>query len=287
MKATGHSETAEAMAAIRFLLSSAPAEARLIEDPYASAFVMGRYRRLRSLIRFPRLLGAVLDLFNPGAINYIGLRHRCFDDELAEALAAGLRTVLLLGAGFDTRALRFADWGARFIEVDHPNTQQMKREIMRSNGWHQRADTQFCAADLETTALREVLSRLPVSEPVLIIWEGVAWYLRQEAVRTSLRALSAWAPPGSTILFDAIEAGVADGSRRDRMARAQRDYCARRGEPIRWGIERDQTQRFVHACGWRADWLLDAHDVAERISARPWFSAPLPFLFFVRCTLQE
>ncbi len=273
------------MAAVRFLLSSVPAEARLIEDPYASAFVMGRYRPLRPLIRFPRLLGGVLDLFNPGALSYIGLRHRCFDDELAEALAAGVQTVLLLGAGFDTRALRFADRGARFIEIDHPNTQQMKRDIMGQNGWQQRANTHFCAVDLETTALSEVLSRLPVSEPAVIIWEGVAWYLRQEAVRSSLRALAAWAPAGSTIVFDAIEAGVADGSRRDRLARAHRNYCARRGEPIRWGIERDQMARFVHACGWRADSLLDADDVAARVGVRRWFTPPLPFLFFVRCEL--
>ncbi|MHB8328179.1 MAG: class I SAM-dependent methyltransferase [Acidimicrobiales bacterium] len=58
---------------------------------------------------------------------YLGVRTRFFDERVLDAISSGTDQVVIIGAGYDTRALRFRSPGVRFFEVDHPATQVDKR----------------------------------------------------------------------------------------------------------------------------------------------------------------
>jgi O-methyltransferase involved in polyketide biosynthesis len=59
--------------------------------------------------------------------HYLAARTSFFDNQTLEALDAGLAQVVIVGAGYDGRALRFRKSGVRFLELDHPSTQRDKR----------------------------------------------------------------------------------------------------------------------------------------------------------------
>lgn len=275
------------MAGIRAIVTRSSAFDGLLEDRYAEHFVVGRYHVLMRLLRRVTWLPhKVIDLLNPGAVTYIAVRHRCFDDEIARARKDGIDTVMLLGAGFDSRAYRFANQGIRFIEIDHPDTQRIKRRVVDAKGFGERPGVvvRYYPVDFETASLASVLEEIPRAR-MLIIWEGVAWYLSEETVRSTLTALRGCVSVGSRLVFDAIEAGVADGTRQDFGARAHRRYTERRGEPIIWGIEQRDLGDFLGELSWTLVDVEEASDAAKRLlSPGASVSPPLPFHFFVRAS---
>src|SRR5438477_9726449 len=63
----------------------------------------------------------------PGLVSYIAARTRFFDEEVLAAMAGGIEQVVVAGAGYDGRAMRFRSPKVRFFELDHPATQRDKR----------------------------------------------------------------------------------------------------------------------------------------------------------------
>src|SRR5215831_12904979 len=114
--------------------SSRPATTRLFHDPFASAFVGWRFRCALHLFRLP-LIGAALpwsflDGHWSGSRGTVAVRTRYIDDRLRDALAGGVEQVVILGAGFDSRAYRIPGIErTRVFELDHPATQAQKRAL--------------------------------------------------------------------------------------------------------------------------------------------------------------
>jgi methyltransferase (TIGR00027 family) len=61
-------------------------------------------------------------------------RTAFFDRASLAALKRGVRQIVILGAGYDGRALRFATPGVTWFEVDHPATQSDKRARLAALG---------------------------------------------------------------------------------------------------------------------------------------------------------
>ena len=64
---------------------------------------------------------------------FMAVRSRFAEDELAKAIASGTNQYVVLGAGLDTFACRNPHVGLRVFEVDHPATQQWKRETRKES----------------------------------------------------------------------------------------------------------------------------------------------------------
>ncbi len=73
-------------------------------------------------------------LFSGAWRRRIAARTPFFDDVTLAAIDAGVTQVVILGAGYDGRALRFAHPNVRFFEVDHPATQEDKRRRLAALG---------------------------------------------------------------------------------------------------------------------------------------------------------
>ncbi|HEY4149156.1 MAG TPA: class I SAM-dependent methyltransferase [Chitinophagaceae bacterium] len=134
MKANTASRTAQFMAFFRALESKRPPATRLFEDPYASLFLDRGYKRLVRLSALPlvqRIANSIIQHRIPGALASGVARTRYIDDLLRHCVSNGTKQVIILGAGFDTRALRL-DFlkNIPVIEVDHPDTAKIKTGIL-------------------------------------------------------------------------------------------------------------------------------------------------------------
>ena len=135
---------------------------------------------------------------------FIAVRHRVAEDALARHVADGTRQVVVLGAGLDTFAYRnpFADNGVRVFEVDHPATQEWKRDTLARTGIPIPDAVTYAPVDFETDdlATRMAASGVDLAAPTFFLWLGVVPYLTREAVDATLRVVAA--VPGAGAAFD-------------------------------------------------------------------------------------
>src|SRR5690349_3628384 len=103
--------TAEAVCFMRALEQRREARERILDDPWAEAFLSPIARGTLTAVKASGDLGQDAErLLFPGVTTYVLARHRFIDDALARRLSEGdVEQVMLLGAGYDTRAWRFAD----------------------------------------------------------------------------------------------------------------------------------------------------------------------------------
>jgi methyltransferase (TIGR00027 family) len=146
------------------------------------------------------------------------LRGRYAEERLAQAVQRGVRQYVILGAGFDTFAYRQPDWARalRIYEVDHPATQDDKRQRLRAAGVAMPANLEFVAVDFEAAALRDALraSALDCSAPAFFSCLGVLVYLTPQAASGVFDLVAAF-PAGSEIVFtfaapEAASSGLAE-----------------------------------------------------------------------------
>ena len=89
---------------------------------------------------------------------FIAARSRYAEERVVAAVAAGARQVVVLGAGLDTFAYRWAPPpGGRAFEVDHPATQAWKRRLLAEIGVAEPAHLSYVAVDLESDDLAAAL----------------------------------------------------------------------------------------------------------------------------------
>jgi methyltransferase (TIGR00027 family) len=130
----------------------------------------------------------------------IAARTRFVDAQVAGAIAAGCRQVVICGAGYDDRALRFRTSGVRFVELDHPATQVDKAQVLGVLGAGEPGVT-LAPVDFRTDDVRVVLEQAGhrASERSLFIAEGLLVYLDRRTCERLLAALAERAAPGSVL----------------------------------------------------------------------------------------
>jgi methyltransferase (TIGR00027 family) len=148
-----------------------------------------------------------------------------------------IRQVVVLGAGYDTRAARLPRSGVTFFEVDHPATQAAKREqLARLPGYPvDAARYTSCDFEREDPVQRLAATGLRTDDPALVLWEGVVPYLTEEAVRVTATRVARGLDPRSLLAFDFVGKKLAEGVQISEKDRAMRDYVGGLGEPIRFG----------------------------------------------------
>lgn len=160
--------------------------------------------------------------------------------------------MVILGAGFDCRALRFAHElaHATVFEVDHPATQARKREVLKGDvGAH----TEYLAWDFEKRDPSELPSALAerghdATRPTLTIWEGVTMYLSEQAIDACVRAVGAYSAPRSPFVLTYFDRAFLEHP--DGVERIARRFVARMGEPFRFGWDASELRGWMRARGF-------------------------------------
>jgi methyltransferase (TIGR00027 family) len=134
---------------------------------------------------------------------FLVARSRYAEDNLRRAVESGVRQYVLLGAGLDTFAYRNPFAGLRVFEVDHPATQQWKRELLQRNNIAIPDSIGYTPVDFEHQSLPEQLraAGFNFQAPSFFAWLGVVPYLTLEAFRATLNFVGAQAP-GSGLTLD-------------------------------------------------------------------------------------
>ncbi len=192
-----------------------------------------------------------LDARFPPMETWLALRVAYLDQLVGRAVdQLSIRQIVILGAGYDTRAARLPRAGVRFFEVDHPATQASKRETLAGLPRYpiDAATYVSCNFEREDPVACLLASGLDPREPALVIWEGVVLYLPEPALRATATTLAKGLDARSLVAFDFVGKRFAAGevSPEDRETRA---YVGELGEPVRYGT--DWVLPLLYDCGYR------------------------------------
>ena len=193
-------------------------------------------------------------MFPPGIYEYVIARTKVMDTAFLEALDTGFSQIVLLGAGFDTRALRFAsrNHGTKIFELDVATTQEPKIEILHKQKLTFPSELVFVSIDFDREDIFEMLSKVGFKDRqrTLFLWEGVSMYLTAEAVDGTLAFIREHSAPSSRVAFDYLYASVLRCENRFYGEREIYKTVSRVGEGWTFGLEVGEIEPFLAARGF-------------------------------------
>jgi methyltransferase (TIGR00027 family) len=182
---------------------------------------------------------------------FIAARSRFADDTVTAAISRGTDQVVILGAGLDTTAYRHGSAKARIFEVDHPTTQEWKRQRLSGAGIAIPDSLTFVPIDFENTTLAAGLAEADFdsNRSAVYVWLGVAVYLTRTSVDDTLRHVASHGK--SEVVFDyfyPVAARHDDVTATQVQARADRVAAA--GEPWLTFFTADQIRHVLREFGY-------------------------------------
>jgi methyltransferase (TIGR00027 family) len=167
--------------------------------------------------------------------SHVVLRSRFAEDRLAAAVQRGVSQYVILGAGFDTFAFRQPDWAKslKIFEIDHPDTQLVKRSFLTKASLDFPANVRFAQIDFEHESLLEGLCRHHVSleELTFFSWLGVTVYLKEAAIDAALKSMATY-PSGSEVVLTFKQPIVKTTRKAVEAAQKLAENVASVGEPF-------------------------------------------------------
>ncbi|MBN1267407.1 MAG: SAM-dependent methyltransferase [Anaerolineales bacterium] len=192
-----------------------------------------------------------------GIYEYVIARTKLFDTVFLEALDNRFTQVVVLGAGMDTRALRFEDRnpGARIFELDIPATQQPKLEILNRKGVTLPEALVFVPIDFNKQSLSEALhaAGFVENQKTLFLWEGVTMYLTAEAVDATLAFIRENCAEGSRVVFDYIYGSVLRQENKYYGEKEIFNRVSKAGEGWTFAIEEGEIEGFLSGRGFKVE----------------------------------
>jgi methyltransferase (TIGR00027 family) len=196
---------------------------------------------------------------------FMAARSRFAEDELARAVAHGVRQFVILGAGLDTFAYRNPHPSLRVFEVDHPSTQAWKREQLQTAHIPVPQSLTFVPIDFEQQTLESGLAQsgLDKNSPAFFSWLGVTPYLTRKACLTTLSFIAKMRA-GSGVVFDfAVDPALLNPGQRQALA-ALSKRVARYGEPFQLFFDPAKLQDELISLGFHRTELLQGKELNAR-----------------------
>jgi methyltransferase (TIGR00027 family) len=156
-------------------------------------------------------------------VNFQAVRTRYFDNYFEAAAAVGVRQIVILAAGLDSRAYRLA-WpdGTVVFELDQPRVLEFKHEALAARGDAPTAERREVAVDLRNDwpqALRD--SGFDPSKPSAWLAEGLLIYLPATAQHQLFAGIDSLAAPGSHLALEEsvpLDADAFEAKREEELA---------------------------------------------------------------------
>jgi len=142
----------------------------------------------------------------PGMHEYVIARTAFFDSLFIEALNNRIPQIVLLGAGYDSRAYRFAklNTATKIFELDIATTQNRKVKSLIKARIDIPKNVELVPIDFNNESLNNVLEKAGYNRHArtLFLWEGVVYYLDPESVDATLEFVNRSSRHGSIIALD-------------------------------------------------------------------------------------
>lgn len=247
MKRNQSSLTAEGIAMARAFESQYPAGERICYDPYARYFVSAPFMLMG------RLFFGYARRRSPGVFEFLATRCRYIDDYVRACLDDAIAQLVVLGAGFDSRAYRLDPLkeGVKVFEVDHPATQAIKKKKLTRIFGSMPGHVTFVPIDFTHQSLdRLCASGYDERLKSLFIWEGVTYYLPPAAVDATLAFVARHSGVGSSIIFDYVDVSALGGQLKRKELVSMKRYQRLTGEGVVFGIASEQIAEFLECRGY-------------------------------------
>ena len=249
MRQNQSSLTAAGIAVVRAIESEKPADERICYDPFARQLIPAwMYHTFGFFIK-----AGYAERRGPGVNGFLVARDRYVDDVLQNFLDENIQQLVILGAGYDSRAYRFDLKGQKVFEIDHPATQADKLAKLQIVFGKVPEHVVFVPVDFDTQTLEECLlgSGYDSKQKTLFIWQGVTMYLTSDAVDATLNFVVKHSGQGSAIIFDYLYQAVLEGIRRQSEVENMRRYRFMTGEGLTFGIPEGTIAIFLKERGFR------------------------------------
>ena len=248
------------MAAIhRFLATKDKRIADGGSDKLAYIFLPPKARFFLGFKFFRNVITKKLHKKVPGSYEYLTARTRFFDEIFVLAAKEKCPQIVFLGAGYDTRAIRFQGLTKDSViyELDAPTTQGEKKKYFERSEIQIPENIVFVPINFNTDELEQTLLShgYNPNKKSLFIWEGVTMYIDQESVKETLSFIKDNSGSGSTIAFDYFYDSVINGTSNSFGAKELSDSASKLGEKFKFGIEEGRIGEFLK----ENDLLLERH----------------------------
>jgi methyltransferase (TIGR00027 family) len=239
----------------------------LITDPYADILVAGAGTGTWTAMLDDRILEKATAIDPEVAAifrhmrNYQAVRTHFFDEHFAKAAEAGIRQIVILASGLDSRAYRL-DWpaGTTVFEIDQPKVLEYKAATLAEHGVKPAAQVREVAVDLRhdwPNALRE--NGFDADRPTAWLAEGLLMYLPADAQDRLFTLITELSAPGSRIAVETV--GIHSDERRARMQERFERIAADLGIQREFDVaelmyndpDRADVAEWLGTNGWRAD----------------------------------
>ncbi len=246
---------AEGIAMQRFAESSKGEDERICYDRYAVHFI--RPEVIEFGKKHPEEAKELIEnterLF-PGLSSSIMARVRYFDDFVKKSIEDGTEQLVILGAGYDTRAYRIEELkeNMNIFEMDHPNTQGYKIEKIKEIFGSTPENVVYVPVDFEKEKIGEKLieNGFISSKKTLFILEGLVMYIPPESVAEIFLFITENSAKGSTVIFDYYPQSVIDGTSKLQIGQNIRNHLIKIGEPLQFGIKEEEIENFLKEFGF-------------------------------------
>lgn len=244
MRPSRPSRTAQAVCLFRAVEHARAPRHRIVDDPLATAFLPWPLRALAQTWSLAPPSSII------GLATYVLARHAFIDEAIKGHPEA--QQVVLLGAGYDSRAWRLRDHlGTKVVwEVDHPATARAKARRARDLTPVPR---RVVTVDFQHQSLHQRLldEGFDASLPTFWVWEGVSMYLTRQAVEDTLSVVRSLSAPGSRLAMDVWHYLDAPDIR-STLRRSSASMLAVFSEPITFGVHPSDASGFFAANGFDA-----------------------------------
>jgi methyltransferase (TIGR00027 family) len=257
MRETKASFTAQFVALCRGLGHELPRDAQLVNDRFGPRFATGALSLAAG--GFSPVFARVARTF----LVYMQVRTRTIDDVVREFVEAGGDQLVILGAGFDCRAVRMKELKrVKVYEIDHPATQAHKRAVLEKN------PVTYVAWDFEQRPVSELPAALAElghdpKKQTLTIWEGVTMYLSEPAIDATVAAVAAYSSPTSPFVFNYLDKSLID--RPSTLEKVLKVVVKNAGEPFTFGFVPDELMPWLEPRGFDVEWNKSLGTLASEL----------------------
>eukprot|EP01023_Acetabularia_acetabulum_P037892 TRINITY_DN3618_c0_g1_i1.p1 TRINITY_DN3618_c0_g1~~TRINITY_DN3618_c0_g1_i1.p1 ORF type:complete len:393 (+),score=88.68 TRINITY_DN3618_c0_g1_i1:234-1412(+) len=216
----------------------------------------------------------------PGVVNFVDSRTQWFDEQVAQAAADGITQVVVMAAGFDTRAYRFGG-NMTFYEIDLPHASEKKQEMVNKLLPEERFPRpEYVAADLGKVSLQDALegTSFDPTQRTLFTIEGLIYYLPEQAVVSMFKGIEQVAAPGSRIFFDFCHKGCLEGTENPPGWMTTALSVANKGEPFLSGLRPNflWLRQYFKPLGFRLFELKSPKEMLEATKPHLKWNSTLP-----------
>ena len=264
----------------------------IFSDEYAIAMVTPFWRLVANNRLLNRLVVDVLLRTLKPTHTVIIVRIRYTEDRLWEAISAGVRQYVILGAGLDTFALRSRGRAdrLRIYEVDHPASQEMKRSALERIAGGVPSNLNLVPVDFEADRLDDALiaAGFNPAAPAFFAWLGVTCYLTREAIAATVDQIAAVSAPGSSLVVDYRYPRRLVPAAGEALVEKMERFVARRGEPMLSAYSPEEfAAQMEHAGFVESDSVSPEELVRRYLQGRHDIPAPPPNFAFALFTRKE